>query len=385
MPELIVYKGKSSQTGVSFCNEFPYVEVDESSLSFPQIEEKVSNDSIQAVLPIWNSHFGEINLSNALGMIFNEVARLYYLWPEMIIFECLSREPLNKKLTSIKVVNQQCSRFMNKHGFILDPKEGVASTVDAYEIFKKDDSFSAVLCAPGANKDDFNVLSEDASNPINFTTFALLASPCSESWDNPEWGGLSEKIIPARKNYTAIEMSFSLPFSDSQEQLFDLFIDEAESIDDVPKVLFVSEYKGKNCRILIESQGEFASPEMLSDDGADDGISIIPNVGYSAEGYSGRANKFLHDRFDLEENDFIRHVGKDSYFFSCPALGIVTHGFNSQVTENIVRQLIKRCFELLNRGTKATDAQRQLYEKYLDDYMDKGLNFINFVDVGFES
>ena len=53
-----------------------------------------------------------------------------------------------------------------------------------------------------------------------------------------------------------------------------------------------------------------------------------------------------------------------------------------EVTENIVRKLIIKCFELLDDGIPATPEQHTFYEKYLQSYRDNGPAFIKFTNIG---
>lgn len=258
-----------------------------------------------------------------------------------------------------------------------------SSTTKAYEKFKNDVSYEAVLCAPGSNEDQFNVFCKNAANPINFTTFALLGSPDSSSWRDAEWGQLSDKVSKVNRVFTALQIPFNKTFTDSQEELFDSLIEDAVTIADVPKVLFVAKYDHSNCRLLIEAGEEFEPSAVLGEDGADEDISILTDVGRSAEKYSDRIKEFLSEYDILESNDFIRHKGTKTCFFACPALGIFTHGFETDVTEFIVLQLIKKCFNLLGRldPNDTDEVAHALYEKYEKQYQEFGIDFIEFVDV----
>jgi hypothetical protein len=383
VPDIIVFKGQKSQTGIAFQKEFPGVGFEETDYEFSDIKDIMLGKSLQVALPIWNSHAGEVTVSFALSMIFDEEARLYLLWPDEIKFECLTRkteDSSKKKLISVSVAEDQCSKFIKVNKYVFSR---ASSTTKAYEEFKEDDSYEAVLCAPGTNVDQFNILNANAANPINFTTFALLGSLDSRDWGDVEWGQLSNKVCKKNRVFTALQIPFNKTFSDSQEELFDSLIEDAATIADVPKVLFVAKYDLSNCRILIEAGEGFEPSEVLNEDGADEDISLLTDVGRSAEKYSDRIKEFLREYDILESNDFIRHKGTKTCFFACPALGIFTHGFETDVTEFIVLQLIKKCFNLLGRlDPNGTDtAAHALYEKYEKQYQDSGVDFIEFVDV----
>lgn len=390
-PELIVYSGRTSQTGISFQKEFERVAFEDTTYTFDQIHESFSQGKLQiAALPIWNSHKGEVTISHAVSMIFQEEARIFRLWPEKIIFECLVREGVEvKKITSVSVAKQQCSKFIDENGYTdcFDP-DPPRSTVDAYELFKLDPAYSAVLTAPGQNDGGFKCLSANAANPINFTTFALLASSNSETWGQDEWGEMYGKVSPVNRVYTAIQMPMNLSLSGAQESLFDSMIEDARTIEDIPKILFVASHDaGSKCRFLVESLGEFEPQESIEEYGDTSEIQVISRVGTAVEAYSARALDLIYSFGEIGSDEFIEHIGigTDTCFYACPALGIVTHGFEPNITRPIVLQLIKKHFELLmqlDESENPTPAEL-LFRKHKKAFQSSGTDFVQFTRVGF--
>jgi hypothetical protein len=47
-----------------------------------------------------------------------------------------------------------------------------------------------------------------------------------------------------------------------------------------------------------------------------------------------------------------------------------------------MRLLIGKYFELYNNGIKCTGTQKEFFEKYNKEYIDHGMDFIKFVDIG---
>lgn len=382
-PDLIVYKGSKSQTGIAFAKEFPKVEFLENEKSFEEIKNDMQFPQ-KAILPIWNSHEGEISLSNAFSMIFDSEALLYFLWPKEIEFCCYARGAPNfgvSKLISVKVAETQCSSFIEKHGYVFEP---VASTNEAFKKFCDSKSFSAVLVPPGADKNnEFDVQSSNAANPVNFTTFSLLGSPDSGGWASSEWGGLFDMVDPKKSFFVAIDIPYSDELTDNQNELFDKLVENANSVEDIPRAIFVAKHDNDRCRVLIEASDEFAPSEILDEDGADDSIRIVPRAGFSSCDYSKRVNSFLKDKFVSIGNDFFRHTGSNSCFFSCPAFGVITHGFDVNVTKEIFLRMINKCFELMERigaSDEKSDAGL-LYIKYRDKHLEFGVSFIDFYDL----
>ena len=200
-PKLIVYKGPSSQTGIAVREEFPNIDSQWENESFwknktfDRIKDMLSSETILAVLPMWNSHKGELRFSYVLEMIFQKRVILCTLWPNPIVFECIAKQDIElkdiKKITSVHVAEEQCSQFLKKIGATFVPEE---STPDAVESFKKDPEIQAALCAPGQNKNGFNVLCSNAANPMNFTTFVLLGCLGSAKWSDNAWGSFYKNV-----------------------------------------------------------------------------------------------------------------------------------------------------------------------------------------------
>lgn len=381
-PKLIVFKGPLSQTGVAFKSEFSDIVFDDNQLGFDEIHLEIQRESLIASLPIWNSHVGEIEISHALTMLFNEQARLYYLWPSRIIFECLIKNVScsSKNLISVKVAKQQCSDFIKKGNYNFIEK---GSSVEAYEIFKADETILGVLSAPGANIDGFKLLEKDAANPINFTTFGILGSYDSEKWSESDWGSLSKSVSPSNRIFTAIQMPLSNVLTESQEELFDSLVEDANSVHDIPKIIFVSRYEHSKCRLLIEGATNIP-PYVIGDSGADSDIKIITNIGNAKDDYSKKAYDLIEGILDISNMDFIEHLGVNTCFYACPALGIITHGFEKESTELIVRHLIKKHFELLSQLGMSDNPQdsEKLYLKYKEEFQMHGKDFIKFTPVG---
>lgn len=397
MPEpiLIVYKGPTSQTGLATPNEF--TDIDDSwknekywkDKTFDCINKELIKKSILAILPMWNSHKGEIDASHALEMIFQQLVKIQTLWPKSIIFECVGKNGIEledvRKIVSVSVAAEQCSEFIRDLGVEFIPAQP-DSTLDAFKMFKANDDIHAVLCAPGLNKDNFKVLCKNASNPVNFTTFALLACLESETWNESAWGSLYDKLNPKTRVYFGVQMPIrNVAFSDDQKALFNDLTDEAISIDDIPKIVFVTVRTPDQCGLLIESSTSVLSDNILTEDGYSTEIEVIQDIGKSHSAYTNKIYDFLNDEFRPEiRHDFIRHSSLDNNtcFFACPTLRIMIHGFEDNIVELVMKQIVDKYFKLYNNGIKCTKAQKKFFEKYNKEYIDHGMDFIKFIDIG---
>jgi prephenate dehydratase len=383
-PVLIAYKGPTSQTGLAAQSEFPGVTFCGNSETFDEIASGLREREMVAVLPMWNSHEGEIVKARALELLFEGHARLHKLWPRAIKFECVARregtgEAIGRTL-SVHVASTQCSRFLEERKASF---EGRPSTVEAYNEFSRDPSVDAVLCAPGQNTGGFPRLVENAANPVNFTTFALLGCISSRDWSQTKWGSLYGALTPRVLAYVGVQMPIQVSTSDDQEQLLVDLTDGAESIDDLPSVLFVTRRPEGVCGLLIEGNIGFLGTRITLDEGYSTDVLVNPDLGQSPSQYRERTREFFERGFKvLAKGEFLRHIGANTCLFACPPLGMITHGFDAKVVEPVFRRIINKWFELFDNGIKCTKRQRSFFKKHLNDYYDKGMDFVKFVDVG---
>jgi hypothetical protein len=394
-PKLIVYEGPPSQTGLAVNKQFPDIDPqwkDKSvwkGMKFDDIKTALLNQPILAVLPMWNSHKGEIDISHAFEMIFEQLVRLHALWPKSIIFECVGKNEIKledvRKIVSVSVAAEQCSKFVQDLGAEFIPAQP-NSTPAAYKIFKDNADIHAVLCAPGLNEDNFKVLCKNASNPVNFTTFALLASLKSQAWDESAWGSLYDKLNPAKRVYFGVQMPMrNVAFSDDQKALFNELTAETDSIKDIPNILFVTKRSPDKCGLLIEAEHKTLPDDILTDEGYSTEIEVIQDIGGTNSKYSDTVYPLLSSEFyDHLKHDFIKHRSVKNYtcFFACPPLEIIMHGFEENVVEPVMRLLIDKYFELYNNGIRCTEIQKEFFEKYNEEYLEHGMDFIKFVDIG---
>ena len=127
------------------------------------------------------------------------------------------------------------------------------------------------------------------------------------------------------------------------------------------------------------------SDNILTEDGYSAEIEVIQDIGKSHSAYTNKIYDFLNDEFATEiRHDFVRHssLDNDTCFFACPALGIMIHGFEDNIVEPVMKQIVDKYFKLYNNGIKCTETQKEFFEKYNKEYIDHGMDFIKFVDIG---
>lgn len=385
-PDTLAFKGPTSQTGQATLREFPGINLVQNEPTLEEIINAVKTTKHFGVLPMWNSHVGEIKELEVLKLLFERSAKLLRLWPSSIMFECL----LSKKATvsgeihsiiSVGVAEVQCSKFIEKTGAKFTSRK---STLDAYREFRNSSNYDSVLSAPGQNKDGFSVYSPDVANPLNFTTFALLNHVKSHEWQSGEWGTWYNILFPEIGVFFGVEMPISaVSLSEDQQQLLDDLTTEATRIDDIPKVVFIARRREDSCGLLFEASERVIDEDIITEEGYSAKINIIPEIGAYNKRYSERAYEYLSQHHNpILTHDFIRHHGKETCFYACPPLGLITHGFEHSVVEPVVRRIITKYFELFVSGMSCSATQHDFFERHKPSYLDKGPNFISFHDVG---
>lgn len=381
--------GASSQTGLAATARFPGLKLDGGTQKFLEIYKILLEDKILAILPVWNSHLGEIPKTEILNSIFEKKLKVQELWPKRITFECNARSHVElgkiKKVISVNVVGSQCSYFIERlrqQGGTFIGRDG---TTLALTEFRSDTSFDAILNAPHqCDNRGFVKLQEDVSNPINFTTFVLLGNVDSKLWKGRKWRPLRDYGLPKMNIVFGVEMDTpKIGFSEAQHSLFEQLTQNLKELNQIAKVIFVVKREGGRCGLLIESSIKYRIQEGISLEPDDEGI--IPNIEIKRN--LGETHKeYVQDCFDLFRvefpgvlrYDFVKHKGTKACFYACPPLNIFTHGFEEEVVEQVVRKIIDLNFKLIDNGIACTRIQRRFFEKYKKNYYKQGAGFIKF-------
>ncbi|MFH0860576.1 MAG: prephenate dehydratase domain-containing protein [Candidatus Altiarchaeota archaeon] len=378
---ILVFAGTKSQTGIATLRRFPGLEL-EGVNDFDDIARMITTEPALAILPLWNSHEGEIPKTNVLDMVFERDVKIQELWSKEITFELICRpgtaEKNIKKVISVRVAKSQCSEYLAGKDF-----QEMKSTVEAYKEFEKSENFDAVLCPPDLyEQGKFIQLRNDVSNPANFTTFGLLGNVNWKHWSGKSWAPLRSYGLPKSFILSGIEMSIPSPsgLSEDQQDLFDDMTLGVNHLDEIPRIIFIARRGSSRCGLILESKTYTDVLIPSGDNGTLTDIQVKEELGETKDSYVGNILNFMEGKFpNLLKHDFIKHLGHNTCLFACPTLNVITHGFEENLTEMIVRRTINKYFELIDNGVPCSDAQRRLFEKYKQNYYDKGLGFINFI------
>jgi len=385
LKKIVVFKGEKSQTGLAASLRFPGLKFEGGKELFSEITKILKTDEVLAILPVWNSHEGEIPKTNILEAVFTERTRIQELWPKQISFECIQRaatKRAKKNIISAGVAKTQCSDYLKGCNF-----KKADSTVDAVEDFFNDTKYDAVLCPPRTyeelkHKGGFIKDKDDVSNPFNFTTFALLGNAEKEEWKGKKWKILREYGLPKLSTIYGVEMSIpEQALAEDQHELLDDIMQNAKSVDQIPKIIFICKRSASRCGMLIESNNAGVSAP-LHEKGGDQDIVIKQDLGATNKPYSDSVISLIHNNFTKHlSSDFIKHIGTQTCLYACPELNILTHGFDQEAVEKIVRRVINKYFELLDLGLSATSRQKRFFRKHYTNYKKKGPHFIKFISV----
>lgn len=383
LKRIIAFCGKDSQTGTAAQARYPGLPFDGKDESFDEIVGLTKKEPVLGILPVWNSHVGEIKETGLFRELFDQNIKLEDLWPAKIKFQCLGKNSVKVKplrsITSAGVAKAQCSKFITKLGNPTFSEE--PSTTAANRRFENDDKMQMVLRVPKSfDKSIFYQIHEDASNPYNFTTFALFGNLSHSEWKGKKWRVLSEKLVPRENNLIGVEMPIPDPvLSDEQNDLFDEIYNQSDNLEELPRVIFIFDKNEIECGLLFEMSKKNVISGPINEDGTFANIVVKRNLGETKSRYKEEIFCFLKKEFsEVLKWDFIKHIGTKTCFFACPTLNIMTHGFNDEIVESVVKTIIFKYFQLLDNNLPCTRKQKTFFDKYRDQYLEKGAEFIKF-------
>ncbi|MBY0576100.1 MAG: hypothetical protein K2P67_05845 [Gallionellaceae bacterium] len=366
--------GAASQTGSAVKQRYPDVRISDSG-TISDVQKKLEIDGGLYVVPIWNSHQGEVKAADFVWNLIEETKiRLSDIWAKRIEFWFVRRRDVAatyRKIGSVTVAQTQCSDFLR-----LKSAELVHCTLTttAHEEYRNGAEWDGVLVAPdqGENEAGFEVADKQTANSNNFTTFVRLATsrePTSTEAANIWLSGVAMRPL-------------GTILGDAEQSFFEQLFDSVSDLADIPRLIFVFKRTAK-VGLLFEG-GRLYAGDLLDAEEIEGGdISIYEDVGAMSKFYTDELCGLFRQEFpDLLQDDFVLHRGVNTCLFSCPTLGIYTHGYAVETVEPVVRFYISKLFELIDNGAKCTPAQSQLFERHKDAWQDRRSEFMQFKIVG---
>jgi prephenate dehydratase len=386
LSRIVVFRGKrSSQAGLATRQRFPYLIFEGNKESFDEIITITKKEDALGIMPIWNSHEGEIKDTKLFPELFDQNIHIYYLWPANIQFLCLRRKVSKgtriNSIISVKVARKQCSIYLRTQNITNGTFFPEDSTPDAFDKFTRSNSYDAVLCTPDTVYDTniFYEENKDVANPYNFTTFVILGNVHPNEWKNKQWGKLKKEVSPSQNNLIGVEMEIpGKTLTDEQNEFFDQIFEQSKDINSIPKAIFIWDRTSVDCGMLFETSKDISFFSAVTEEKMSERILVKDDLGETKGLYINEISQFIKGRFPrILKGDFIKHIGEDSCFFACPTFNIMTHGFNEHVVEVIVRAVIFKCFELIDKKWPCTKEQIAFFKKYEKEYR-QGDQFISF-------
>jgi len=374
MNETVAVLGnESSMSSLALLDKYPNVKL-ESCDELIEVLDYVRSGIGTGFLPFWNSHVGEVTHSKVIDSLDDESSQIVEMWPGRIVFSCIGDLGYKLKesdsVASVHVAKIQCSEFIAQHNLDFDK---CPSTTKAVEKLNNNPDLHIAFCAKeNVNNALHSLLEEDASNPFNFTSFALLV-PTGKTPPSEHKISLSLVEMPLFTDNTLDE---------NQHKFFDTVFDvETNHLNDVAKPTFVRSKNSDRINIIFESD-TVAGQDIISDETDDIEIST-KEVGTLKNAYGPLTNKLLSQSFGLnsDTHDFLKHQGKNTCLFFCPPLGIYIHGFEPEIVETVTKTVIAKHFEKFARGIDVTDEQQCFFDKHYESFQSQSMREFRFLDI----
>ncbi len=363
-----------SQTGVAVRARYPHGDIQNcgSIASIPALLDQCSGPF---VVPIWNSHAGEVKAAEFVwNSLTDSKIKISDIWPSKIEFSYVTRrgaQTAHHKVGSVTVARQQCSEFLTRRQLELVER---GLTTIAYEEYRNGASWDGVLVAPGQGEKDsgYRVVTRHTANPNNFTSFVKIIS--SRAFRHKREGVYLTGVAmrPLERSLGEAEQAF-----------FERLLERIETVEDIPRLLFVIKRTSK-VGLLFEG-ARLDRRDLLAADDIDTGdISVFDEVGVTSGRYAIQVLELCAKEFPrLLKYDFLLHRGVNTCLFGCPPLGLFTHGFEIETVEPVVRFYINKLFELWDsESLRCTEEQEAFFRRHKRLWMSEKSRFMTFVEIG---
>jgi prephenate dehydratase len=366
--------GATSQTGSAVRQRYPDAQISDSG-TISDVQKRLEIDGGLYVVPIWNSHQGEVKAADFVWNLIEETKiKLSDIWAKRIEFWFVRRRDVTAthgKIGSVTVAQTQCSNFLRlKNAELIH----CTLTTTAHEAYRNGAEWDGVLVAPGQGESEagFEVADKQTANSNNFTTFVKLASSREPTLNEASdiWlTGVAMRPLGAN-------------LGDAEQSFFEQLFDSVSDLNDIPRLIFVFKRTAK-VGLLFEGVRLYAGDLLDAEEIESGDISIYEEAGAMSKFYTDELRGLFQQEFPgLLQDDFVLHRGGNTCLFSCPALGIYTHGYEVETVEPVVRFYISKLFELIDNGAKCTPEQSQLFERHKDAWHDRRSEFMQFKVVG---
>jgi prephenate dehydratase len=363
--------GANSQSGAAVIERYPGIAIVDCG-KIPDVLPLLAQNDGPYVIPIWNSHQGEVRAAEYLWNQIQEAKiKITDMWPKRIEFWFVRRAGAvtnYKKIGSVVVAKTQCSGFLAKQACELIE---CALTTVAHAEYRNGAHWDGVLVAPGQgeNETGYEVAERKTANPNNFTSFVrFVPSRAFQTNDITTQSCLTGVVMP----------SFGATLNNLVSSFFEEMLVDVTDISQVPKLVVVLK-RIANVGLIFEGPQLHAGDLLDSEEEEGGEISVYENAGVIDRPYSDELRDLFTQEFpDLGSTDFILHQGVNTCLFACPPLGLYTHGYETETVEPAVRFYISRLFKCIEEDAKCTPDQRAFFERHKNAWMKTQSKFMQF-------
>jgi len=364
--------GADSQSGTAVKERYPANSILDCG-KIPDVPLKLDSNSGPFVIPMWNSHQGEVKAAEYIWNHIQEAKiKIIDLWAKRIEFWFVKRTGAStayKKIGSVVVAKTQCPGFLTSQNAELAE---CALTTVAFNEYRNGAAWDGVLVAPGQGENEagFDVALKETANPNNFTSFVKLVPTRA----------FSENGFSIGSWLTGISMPvFRDSLGDAEQSFFAQLLEPVKNLNDIPKLVFVLK-RISAVGLLFEGTRLHAGDLLDAEDLETGDISIYEDAGATTRLYTDELQCLFKKEFQaLTHDDFILHRGVNTCLFACPPLGLYTHGYEIGTVEPVVRFYISKLFQRwTEQSLKCTPEQTAFFERHKEPWGEKGSNFMQF-------
>lgn len=366
--------GSTSQTGTAVRLRYPDAQITDCG-TIPQVPEKLSTDGGPYVVPIWNSHQGEVQAADYVwNLVEKAKIKISDIWAKRIEFWFVRRTSytaFHGKIGSVVVAQTQCSNFLSSNNAELIRCD---LTTTAHQEYREGADWDGVLVAPdqGENEVGYEVASKQTANANNFTTFVNLVSAHESTIDETATVWLSGVAMRPLKTC----------LGDAEQSFFEQLFESVRNVNAVPKLIFVFNRIAK-VGLLFEGPRLYPGDLLDAEELENGDISIYEEAGTMSKLYTEELNELFKQEFPaLLQDDFVLHHGIKTCLFACPPLGLYTHGYEIETVEPVVRFYISKLIELIDKGAQCSKEQMLFFERHKEAWQNKKSEFMQFKIVG---
>lgn len=366
--------GPTSQSGAAVNERYPQAQI-ESCGKIPAVDEMLLTHDGPFVIPIWNSHEGEVSAARYFwDHVEDQKIKIEDAWGKIIDFWFVRRSGAPSShgvIGSVLVAGTQCSGFLQRNGLCL---ERCDLTTVALEKYVNGAEWDGVLVAPGQGQQDgFEVVERTTANPNNFTTFVRIVPSRT----------FKPRLHKSPNYLTGVSMrAFGATLGDAESEFFERLLDRVNDASQLPKLIFVFNRDAK-VGLLFEGAHLHAGDLLDAEQLEDDSIRVFETAGETASQYSLELSALFNRHFpSLTGSDFIKHHGVNSCMFACPPLGVYTHGYDATKVEPVVRFYISKLFGIwYDEQLRCSQEQFEFFERHQSAWLEQGSEFMRFETV----